>query len=322
MKKAGFAFTLFTACMVSAAVTIAILSYAAKTARLRVASQYTSPDYVRFISEGYAFDTVSTKRNVLLTVTDGELPVRIHIFTIDEDKNTLDILELPPDSYVIADGFSGTLRDAFKTTVYSEIISHVLCLRIDGSASFDAKTLGDGAQLLGVTMSYPDGVSSSKLDRNEISVDSATGEKIALDGYSYSGGDSDAVKMYRSLLAAILNNLCERGSLDSFSVLMNLIVNRVNTNMTIEEIIEIANSAKDIKPKKINIYIAAGSPAKFGEDRVWSLNPESVAELLNEHFRVKGIEYPAESLSIPAVTAGEFPYEDLPVRVQDIINRQ
>ena len=271
-----------------------------------MAQQYTSPDYIRYLSQGYAFDTVSNKKNILLTVTDSDAPVRIHLFTIDEDKNTLDILDLPPDSFVIADGFSGTLQEAFSTPVYREIISMMLYLKIDGTASFDAKTFGDGAQMLGV-----------KIGKG-VDVTSELGERIALDGFSYSAEDIDSVRLYRTLLAEILTNLSDRGSLDSFTLLMNLIVNRVSTDMTMENIIAVANSANGIKPKKINIRIAKGSPAKYGESRIWSLDAEGVADILNQHFRVKDIEFPADSLSIPKVTAGEFPYSSLPEKVSDI----
>lgn len=300
VKKKGLKFKIFTACTIAAALTLAILSYVGKTARLRVASQYTSPDYVRYISQGYAFDTVSAKKNVLLTVTDGELPVRIHIFTIDRDKKQLDILDLPPDTFVIVDEFSGTLRKAFSTSVYREIISHLLCLKIDGSASFDAKTLGDGAQMLGI-------------------IESPVGEKIALDGFAYSRDDSRSVFAYQQLIAKMLNGLCERGSVDSFALLMNLIVNRVDTDMSIEDMIDIVNCAKGVKPKKMNIRIAVGNPAKLGEDRIWVLHANAMAQLLNELFRVKGIEYSADDLSIPSLTESGFPYKDLPERVTDII---
>lgn len=300
LRNKGLVFKLITSCTVAAALTVALLSYVGMSARLRVASQYTSPDYIRYISQGYAFDTVSTKKNILLTVTDGELPVRIHIFTIDRDKNTLDILELPPDTLIVADGFSGTLRDAFSTPVYKEIISRVLCLKINGAAYFEAKTLGDGAQMLGVT-------------------DSRSGEQIALDGFAYSSGSAKSVTAYHQLVASILIELCERGSLDSFALLMNLIVNRVSSDMSIEDMIDIVNCAKGIKPKKMNIRIAVGSPAKYGGEIVWVLHAEAMAEILNDYFRVKDVEYPAENLGIPPLKAGEFPYKRLPERVTDII---
>ena len=307
-------------CLVSAAATLVILGSAARSARLRVASQYTSPDYIRYITQGYEFDTVSSKTNLLLTVTDGELPVRIHILTIDSDKKTLDILELPPDSFIIADGYSGTVRDAFKTNVYSQIVSHAFSLRLDGSLSFDSKTFGDAFEMLGVKMKLPKGISSPRPDKRGIEIDSAAGEKIALDGFSYSGSDESAVRLYRAAVSALLCELCERGSLESFSTLMNLIVNRVETDMSVEKMIGAVNSAKGIRPKKMNLWLAPGCPAKYGEKIIWALDRGEVAELLNGHFRVKDIEIPEEELSIPHFSAGEPQYKNLPERVTEILN--
>ena len=315
MKKTGFAFTLITFCLVSAAATLAILGSAARAARLRVASQYNEPDYIRYISEGYGFDTVSSKKNYLITLTDGELPVRIHVFTVDEDKNTIDILELPPDSYVIADGYFGTLRDAFSTSVYTQITEAALRLEISGSVSFDAVTFGDIAQLLEVKLELPKGVYRAR----EIEVTEDIGKKIALDGFCYSGGDKEAVALYQRLLAGIFSEMSRRGSFESFSLLMNLIVNRFDTDMPMDEIIAAVNSVSGVKLRKINLRLAVGYPAKFGGSRIWSLSADGMAELLNKYFRVKGIEIPKESLSIPAAPAGEFPYEDLPVKAADIL---
>ena len=300
-RKSGFMFVLVAVCVVTAAVMTAFLDYVGKTARLRVEAQYTSPDYVRYISQGYAFDTVSTKKNYLITVTDGELPVRIHIFTVDADKDTLDILEIPPESYVIADGFYGTLREAFKTPVYKEIMSLVLCLKIDGAASFSAETFGDCVQTLGT------------------GIMSGDAKKSALCFGAYSAGDEAAVKEYRVVLSSALSALCDRGALESFTLLMNFIANRVETDMSLEDIVSAANLAKGVKPKKINIHIATGGPSVFGDERIWSLDPDGVAELLNEHFRVKGIEYQAESLSIPAVFMGRHLYGDLPTKITEIL---
>ncbi len=314
MKKSGYAFTIITFCFISAAVTLAILGSAARAAKLRVASQYNEPDYIRYISEGYGFDTVSTKKNYLITVTDGELPVRVHLLTVDEDKNTVDILDIPPDTYIIADGYFGLLRDAFATPVYTQIVSRVLCLDISGSASFSAETLGDMAHLLEVKLKLPKSIYRS----GELDITREIGEKIALDGFSYSGGDAEAVKLYRKLLAGIFSEMSSRGSLESFSLLMNLIVNRFDTDMTVEDIIAAVNSVKDVKLRKVSIWIAVGSRAKFGEKNIWALDAEGMAELLNSVFRVKGIEVPKESLSIPAMPVGEFIYEDLPVKATDI----
>lgn len=311
MKNQSLRFKIFVSCTVAAAITLAILSAAERAAKIKLGGRQISPDYVRFMSYGYEFDTVSTKKNYLITVTDGGKPARIHIFTVDCDKKTLDILELPPDSYIFADGFIGTLSEAFETSVYRQLVSAAFCLRIDGEANFDAKTFGDCAELLKAE-------TESKNKKREVK--SVYGERISKKGGSYSSGDEDCVLEYRRLLALMLEKICEKGAVESFSLLLNLIVNRVDTNMTIEDIAEAADGAVGIKPENIFIRLACGRPADFSGKRIWALDPEKTAELLNQHFRVKDSEYPAESLGLPDISAGKIFYKNLPERAADIID--
>lgn len=320
LKKHGFSYTLMIVCLVTAALMTAFLGLVSRAARERVSRQYTTPDYIRYISQGYAFDAVTNKKSLLISVTDGENLVRAHVFTIDMNKHTLDVLEIPPDTLVSVDGFFlGTLRDAYKTSVYHDIVQRMLCLKIDGSASFSAKTFGDIAELLELQISIPEQIAVPRADKRTVKIDSAAGERIALDGFSYSHNDKNAVMVYRTALAGILNEIYKRGSVKSFALLMNLIVNRVDTDMTVSEMIELANCARGIKPSKICLHIAPGSPASYDSERVWSLHAESVAELLNDNFRVYGVSYPAEALSIPKVTESEFIYGDLAKSVTEIL---
>lgn len=298
-------------CLVTAALMTAFLGLVSRAARERVSRQYTTPDYVRYISQGYSFDAVTSKKSLLISVTDGESPVRVHIFTIDINKHSLDVLELPPDTLFAVDGFSGTLREAYKTAVYREIISHALCLKIDGEASFSAKTFGDMAELLELQIDIPEEIAVPRAQKRTVRIDGAAGERLALDGFSYSHNDKNAVIMYRTVLSGLLNEICKRGSVKSFSLLMNLILNRVDTDLTVGEMIEFANYAKGIKPSKIRLHIAPGNAANCGGERVWALHSQALAELLNENFRVYGSNFPAEALEIPRTTESEYLYGDL-----------
>lgn len=319
LKKHGFSYTLMIICLVTAALMTAFLGLVSRAARERVSRQYTTPDYVRYILQGYAFDAVTNKKSLLISVTDGENLVRAHIFTIDVNKHSLDVLELPPDTLISVDGFFGTLREAHKTEVYRDIIERMLCLKIDGSASFSAKTFGDIAELLELQICIPEEIAVPRADKRIVEIDSATGERIARDGFSYSHNDKKAVMVYRTALAGILNEIYKRGSVKSFALLMNLIVNRVDTDMTVSEMIELANCARGIKPSRIRLHIATGSPASYNGERVWALHAEAVAELLNENFRVYGVSYPAEVLEIPKVTESVFLYGDLAKSVTEIL---
>lgn len=292
---------MFAACILSAIATVFILSLSARAAKARVGEQYVSPDYIRYISQGYWLDTVSLKKNYLVTVTDGDLPVRVHIFTVDGDKNTLDVLELPPNGYISADGFCGTLCEAYQTSVYKEIVAAAFRIKIDGSLSFSAETFGDGAKLL------------------KTRVGKEAAEEAAKDWQAYIRGDIRAVFDYRKALADILKNIGDLGAQQSFAVLMNLILNRFDTDMTVEDIISAENLSKDIKTDKIYIRFPAGGAATVNGEQVWAFDREKTAELLNKHFRVKGKEYPAEALGLPDLCAGEYLFGDIPENIEDIL---
>lgn len=319
LNKTGLGFNLIIICLVAAALTIAFLGFVSHTAKERVARQYAPPDYVRYLSQGYTFDAVSNKYNILVTVTDGSLPIRVHLFTIDENRHTLDVLELPPNSKISVDGFSGTLRDAFETPVYKDIVSRMLCLKINGSVSFSAETFGNICELLELKITLPQGVNPARPDRTCFGINSKSGERTALDGFSYSHCDTDAVKMYRRVLAGMLNEIYKKGPVESFSLLMNLMVNRVDTDMTINDMIAAAGKARGIKPAKMRIYIAPGSPADDSEG--WMIYPKATAELLNQSFRVYGSECPASSLGVPDTSEKEFIYADLESEVSVIIEQ-
>lgn len=322
LKKHGLAHTLMIVCLVTAAITTAFLGLVSRAARERISRQYIAPDYVRYLSQGYAFDAVSNKINLLITVTDGRLPVRVHIFTLDVNKHTLDVLELPPDGCVAVDGFSGTLIDAFGTSVYKEIVGRALCMKLDGEASFSAKAFGEAAELLELSVSLPKEISETRIGERTLVIDRESGERAALDGLSYSHNDINAVRVYRAILAGILNEICDRGSVKSFSLLMNLIVNRVETDLSISEIIKLANACKGIKPSKINLHIAPGKAANYKGSRVWAFYPKALSELLNKSFRVYGSEYGGDALGIPKVTETEFIYGGLEKTVAKICKEE
>lgn len=305
-KKSAYAFTMFATCFVSAAATLIFLSGAARAAKMRVMNQYVAPDYVRYLSQGYAFDAITEKKNILMTVTDDDTPVHIHIITIDTSKHTIDIFDLPPESYVVADGFTGTLKDAYETSVYRDIVTAVLCLKIDAEISMDANALGGVAGLLHI-----------KLGRNSISYEDA--EKTVLDGSAYIKKDEKPIKEYYKLLGLILTDIAERGTLESFSKLMNLIANKVDGGFAVEEVISFFEEMSLSAPKKMNIRLAPGAPAKYGENIIWCLDADGVANILNQNFRVKDVEYPSSALSIPVIEAGENPYKNLEEKVSEII---
>lgn len=289
MTKKRFAVILVSACAIAGAITYIILSIAAVSARARKDARYTEPDYIRYAAQGYSFDSVSNKTNILLTVTDVSSPVRIHLLTLDEDKLTLDILDVPPPTYTVVDGFSGTLKSAYSTGVYKQIVSKTLALKIDYELSLSAEALSTVTELLGGTkasLSRSVKADELSLKKGAAAFDKSVSYDIITLSDAYSS--EDRAYLYHAFFSSVIIRFGDLGAIESVSKLTSLLLNSVDTDMTVSDMIEIAGVLSAVKLKKINIYLLPGEMCEHGGEAVYSAHLSETAELLNKSFRVKG----------------------------------
>ena len=302
-KKARYA--LFISCLISAAFTLLVLNLTQIAARRVVSERYFSDDLTRYLAQGYDRESVSNKMSCLVTVTDGEAPVRVHIVCIDTDRHTLDVLDLPPYSYISADGFSGTLIEACSKAPFKELISRALSIKLDISMSFDAYTAGGIASLL-------------RLREDGETVTYATGETAALDCGAYLAGDADSLSRYHRLLAGVFGEISSRGAAETFFKLMNLYTNRVTCDSDLPDAISFLEELAAVPEEAMTLHIASGAPAKFRDTPVWCLDRKALSKQLNKYFRVKDSDVSEQQLGVPDITAGEYPFEKTDIKFSDI----
>ena len=118
--------------IISGTFTYVVLSMAAAAGRNQAALNSVPPDYVRYAAMGYSSETVTSKKNILFSITDDGSLCRTHLLCFDIDKHTLDILEIPCDTLISFDGYDGNFCEAYHTGVYKDIVSRVLLFDIDG----------------------------------------------------------------------------------------------------------------------------------------------------------------------------------------------
>lgn len=317
MSKKRFITVLVSSCAIAGAITYIILSVAAISARARKNARYVEPDYIRYAAQGYSFDSISKKTNILLTVTDGNSPLRIHLFTLDEDKKTLDILDIPPLTYVVADGFSGTLRKAYETSVYKEIVSDSLALPVHYQLSMTDDALSTAVMLLDTTsarLSRQISLSGKTLKKGGVSFDKDLSRDVIAIENAYS--DEDSVYIYHALLSSVILRLGDLGALESVSKLTGLILNSVKTDMSVSDIIDIASVSSTVSIDKTKIYLLPGEICLHNGETVYSAHLNEVCELLNKSFRTKGGDVEAKNLGIGEITDTGRRF-DLPRRIND-----
>lgn len=242
-----------------------VLSGTAAYAKKLVALRAIKPESSDYELRGYSYEPATTKRNILLSVTDEEEPCRIHIFTFDEDKHTLDISDIPPDTLVSCGGFEGTLAEAYETEVYTEIVSMALNLHIDGSMSVSTETVADSVNLLGgvkLTLDKELKIGENIISKGERTVMGSVAGIILSDSDSYTDGDADRIDAYHQLLISFISTLKEKGAVEWVSLTIDLLVNHVETDMTVSEIIELINLLNETSTKNININLITTENSK------------------------------------------------------------
>ncbi|MCD7847606.1 MAG: LCP family protein [Oscillospiraceae bacterium] len=246
------------ASIISASATYMVLSGTAAYARKLSALRAVTPESADFTFEAYSYEPATTKRNILLSVTDGEELCRVHVLTFDEDKHTLEILDIPPDTFVSCGGFEGTLAEAYETEVYAEIVSMALSLHLDGSMATSIETVSDSINLLGgvkLTLDKELKIGDNIISKGERTVLGSVARIILSDSASYSESDSDRISAYHQLLVSFISTLKEKGAVEWVSLTLNLIVNRVETDMAVSEIIELINLLNETQTENININL-------------------------------------------------------------------
>lgn len=246
------------ACIITAAATYIVLSGAEAYAKKLVAIRASTPESEDYSLQGYSYEPATTKRNILLSVIDEDELCRAHVLVFDEDKHTLDILDTPPETLVSCGGFDGTLSEAYKTEVYQEIVAMALDLQLDGCMSFSVETVRDCVNLLGgvkLTLDKEVKIGENILSKGERTVMGSVAGIIVSNSQAYTDGDTGRITAYHNLLASIISTLKEKGAVEWVSLTVDLIVNRVETDMTISEIIELINLLNETDTENINIQL-------------------------------------------------------------------
>lgn len=305
-------------CVISGTVTYLTLSFAAAAGKKQAAMRTVTPGVERYKALGYSQETVTSKKNVLLSVTDNGSLCRTHLFTFDLDKHTLDILEIPPQTEILADGFDGTAAEAYETDVYKEIIGRGLMLKIDCTVSMEADTVSRCATALGgipICIAKPVTIGETVFTKGKRTLAGSKAGIIAADGEGYISREKERVMIYRRLAASFISKMKEEGAAGWFPKLMDIIINEAKTDMDISSLLELISIADSVYSDKISIFLLPG----WVSGEFYLADPDKTAELLNERFRVKGNVFENKELGFAAYENPKEEYPDLEEKIEKII---
>ena len=291
---------LIIAVSISAISTYLILSVVSVIANNRVSKVYVTAKE-RFKALGYTEETVTKKENYLFSVTDNDKLCRVIILGLDLSKHNLSILEIPPQTQITADGFSGSVAQAFETSVYKEIMQKAFCLKIRGSAVADASAFSGTVSLVGgIELNFKSAVEIKgyKFSKGKRTVVGDIASIVASDDEAYVSGDKTRLYLFQNLISSFSSKLSEMDALKATSLLLGIIANEVETDFKISQLIELINHFSEVEKGSISLYILPGN-AVNGE---YFVDVNELLKVLNTNFIAKDFELEIDDLKFPIIT--------------------
>ncbi len=242
---------------------------------------------------GYSAETTTQKENILFSLTDSGKLARSFIICIDTSKRILNILEIPPQTAIFADGFKGTLDLAYSTEVYEQIVSKAIGLKIDRSANADISTVSSAVNIVGgieLDLKNQVEINGHMLVRGKRTVTGSVAKLVASDANGYL--TQDRYNLFSLLLYGFANSLKSGDTVTTISELLTVIANEIETDMNVSETVTLIS--KIDKTDKFNVYVLP--MAKFNDKYYADIN--ETLKILNENFVPKGFELNSSSLGL------------------------
>ena len=251
---------------------------------------------------------------------------------IDRDSGSVNVLQIPRDSYVgtqIAEGVpsnTGKINEVYangpdqknRINNLANKIYDMFKLPVDNFVTIDMNAFKTLLNVMGgIQMYVPwDIVHKDKVTGEEtllvpqgthrISGDTA---EVILRNRNYAQADYKRLETQQYFYAALVRTFLEEYKLADYYTACKNIAYYINTDLDITEIWGLYGTMTKIEPSNIFIVRLPGggfTPPAFPSQSVYALDREATAELLNAHFRDPEMPVEAEKLSIP--TDVSWPY--------------
>ncbi len=226
----------------------------------------------------------------------------IMVVNIDLKNSKMNALQIPRDTYVgeqlvkygkINGLYNWGLKDGDGTTGIS-VLASVICdqmkLTIDNYVCVDMDVFPTLVDMLGgVEVTLDEDITLTEgtvLEAGTHLLDGATSENFVRNR-DFALADITRLKMQRYFFGGLLNKLFNTSKMELLS-LITACYDYIDTDFTVQEILQLALTAQKFSAADFQIVRAPGEPVFrygiYGLD-VWTLHKEKLANILNEHMR-------------------------------------
>ncbi len=274
----------------------------------------------------------------------GELSDVNWIFQFDLIAGTLNILQIPRDSYMPDYASYSTMK--FNSIYHSgqesgvtpiqrvvNAVEESFCMYIDCYIKLDCEDIANIVDSVGgIPITLPEEIvyeADKVLPAGEQVLDGEQSEWFIRFRHGYDEGDIGRVKAQRIFLAAAMEKMLDMSTTTLYAAMSEIYTNQwIATDLSLEQISMLADYASNrLTLDSVNIFMVPGEGANYypGDgtvQSVYSIHKSTTIDLLNTYFRPYQNEiYSEESTIVELVPEGEYQataYDDTQENLEDI----
>lgn len=239
----------------------------------------------------------------------------IMVVNLDTEKNEVNVLQIPRDTYIGMERFdTGKINAVYGTkqsgtTPIGRLIKEInrdFKLPIDHYATVNIPGLRNIVDSMGgVTVDIPQDIYFLPGQTLKKGVQTLNGEKAEwFVRYRKGYNNADIGRMHAQSL--FLTACAEKALKMSKTQMLSFAtqnMNNITTDLTLAKVIGYYGSVSNMTIDNIHFYTLEGTGVMYKGYAVYCLDKEKTAALLNEHFRPAGSTVDAKDLKIVGVTA-------------------
>lgn len=260
-----------------------------------------------------------------------ELTDVIMLVTVDYKKNTVNILQIPRDSYVKDDSSStGKINSVYHYGDKSltpinrliKVINNQYDIKVDHYMTVTLKSFRSVIDAIGgVPINLPQTIGSDEygyLYEGEQVLDGVHAEWLVRHRKTYAEADIGRLKAQRLFMAALVEQVKKIGATE-FLNLIPAMWGQFTTDLTAAELADYAKFGFGVEMSNISMFLLPGEGVMYNGQGLWSMHYYETADLLNKHFRPYSDPVPAEELGITELAhTGEY-YENTEDNLGDVL---
>ncbi len=276
---------------------------------------------VNFLVVGIDYNTIDATAGV----SRGKLTDVVMVVQIDLKEGSVRALQFPRDTYVgynrSVTGKINAIYSSYGIQGLAEVIYDQFALTIDHYVTVDMNGFIKIVDAIGgVTIDIDEyftleGVTFSPGTHTLTGIEA---EKFVRERHSRSGGDIGRINAQRKFLAALFQEMKDLSARELTS-LASVVMQNVTTDLSVGTALSLVQEILGMDTDNLSFYTVPGTTGMAGDQSIWRVFKDDIADIMNEYFRPYTDPVPMEELMVDGIINGNSQYETGSATVTELI---